>query len=61
MTYPDDRYIILGKVIFDNKKQEFLNTPEKIAERLNERNDDAKKLSSLINDIIQGIIKGGNK
>ena len=61
MAYPDDRYIILGKVIFDNKKQEFLNTPEKIAERLNERNDDAKKLSSLINDIIQGIIKGGNK
>lgn len=61
MAYPDDRYIILGKVIFDNKKQEFLNTPEQIAERLNERNDDAKKLSSLINDIIQGIIKGGNK
>ena len=61
MAYPDDRYIILGKVIFDNKKQEFLNTPEKIAERLNEDNDDAKKLSSLINDIIQGIIKGGNK
>lgn len=61
MAYPDDRYIILGKVIFDNKKQEFLNTPEKIAERLNEDNDDAKKLSSLINDIIQGIIKGGKK
>ena len=57
MAYPDDRYTTLGKVIFDNKNQEFLDEPERIVELLNSQERSIKSMASFWMDVFEELTK----